>query len=131
MIFPDTKQPDGAVLFHLDAPQVSLGLGDLLLQSAALLGIEGVDTGDDQVGVLNNPLDLVPYRLLQPLRPDVGDAPGSAGGDSAFRCTCSIGGEWAGRSGIFLPLRTLVVLQVDFAWKLWPHSPHFSRCCNR
>ena len=34
-----------------------------------------VDTGDDQVGVLDYPLHLAPYRLLQPLRPDVGTLP--------------------------------------------------------
>ena len=69
---PRHEQPDGTVLFHLDAPQVSLGLGDLLLQFAALWRIEGVDTGDDQVGVLDYPLHLAPYRLLQSLGPNVG-----------------------------------------------------------
>ena len=44
------EQPDGPVLFHLDAPQVPLGLGDLGLKSAALLRIEGVDAGYDQSG---------------------------------------------------------------------------------
>ncbi len=69
------EQPDGAVLFHLDAPQVSLGLGDLLLQPAAPLGTERVDTGDDQVGVRDYPLHLAPYRLFQPLGANEGTLP--------------------------------------------------------
>ena len=72
---PRHEQPDGAVLFHLDAPQVSLGLGDLLLHSDALLRIEVGDTGDDQIGVLEYTLHLAPYRLLQLLSPDVGLLP--------------------------------------------------------
>ena len=72
---PRHEQPDGAVLFHLDVPQVSLGLGDVRLQTAALLRIEDVDTGDDQVGVLDYPLHLAPNRLLQLLSRDVGLLP--------------------------------------------------------
>ncbi len=69
------EQPDGAVLFHLDAPQVSLGLGDLLLRPAAPLGTERVDTGDDQVGVRDYPLHLAPYRFFQPLGANEGTLP--------------------------------------------------------
>ena len=42
---PRHEQPDGAVLFHLDAQHILLGLGDLRLQSAAALSIKGVNAG--------------------------------------------------------------------------------------
>jgi hypothetical protein len=72
VILPDTNSVMARSLSCLDAPQVSLSLGDLLLQPAALLRIERVNAGDDQVGVLDYPLHLAPYQFLQPFRPDVG-----------------------------------------------------------
>ena len=69
------EQPDGPVLFHLDAPQLALRPGDLLGQPVALPVIDGLDTGDDEVRVLKDALDLAPNPLLQPLRPDVGLLP--------------------------------------------------------